>query len=586
MHAAPDRRLLHLVAVAYLGIAAVFAVVACIVALRNQMTVPFADDWRILDHYQSRSLPHYLFGAQNGHRLPATLALFALDYEWFGGRMRALVLASIACTAFATGLLWRIFRRQGGSHPAVARSVLAFAAFALVWALSCNDLLRGIYHMSLQTLALLLLALAALADVDPRRMRATRWRLRLAVGAAFLASWSHGIGVASWAALVAVAAVRRFPGRSVAALVAAGSATAALLAATLPPDPKNVFRDSLERVAREPAGVGGMALAFLGTAPARVASGLGIGEPYPPRLQPDRWAAHARDLQRISVAFGLVGLLHFAVVATRLWRRPTDDSALDSLRIGLMAFAIAAALLVSFVRYPTDPTGVLHARFLVWSTLFWIGSACALVPRSPRTPTGVLSWLVVLALPIVSASLLPALRDAREFHAATRNNASKLTLSLLLGLRNDDLARSVSLEDAETVYRVASRLEAEGRWPFQGPRAGLRGSPLEGRFAPAPPCVGRLDRIRAIAGMDAAAVAGWLVPPPGRAPPAFVVLVDGSGRIRGLADSASVTPGAVADVRPDALAWTGFVADYDPAQRYAAYAVLGEEQGACPLRVP
>jgi hypothetical protein len=151
MDAAPDSRPLRCVTIAYLGLVAVFAVGACIVALRDQMTVLFADDWRMLDHYQSRPLLQYLFGAENGHRLPATLALFAIDYEWLGGRMRTLVLASIACTALTTGLLWRIFWRQGALDRAPARSVLGFASFALFWAVSCNDLLRGIYHMSLQT---------------------------------------------------------------------------------------------------------------------------------------------------------------------------------------------------------------------------------------------------------------------------------------------------------------------------------------------------------------------------------------------------------------------------------------------------
>lgn len=453
--------------------------------------------------------------------------------------------------------------------------------------MSCNDLLRGIYHMSLQTLVLLVLALAALAEVDPARIPASRWPLLVAVLAAFLATWSHGVGVASWAALAAVAVVRRFPGRIVAGFAAAGAATAALYAGTLPPDPKNSLEASLAMAAHDPGALAGMTVAFIGSAPARVATGLGIGEPYPTELQPDRWAAHTRDLLRISVVLGAAGLLHFAVVAARRWRQPLPASTLDALAVGLMAFATAAALLVSFVRCPTEgPTGVLHARFLVWSTLFWIGGVCALVPRSSATIAGPLSSLAVLALPIVSASMLPALRDARDYHAVTRCHASKLSLALLLGLRHGELARSVSMEDAETVYRVVSRLETERRWPLEGARFGLRGSALAERFAPSPPCVGRIDRRRAIGGIGAAAVAGWLVRPPEPEPPAFVVLVDRSGVIRGLADFDSVPPYQAARMREDALAFTGFVADFDPAQPYAAYAVLSDERRACPLRAP
>jgi hypothetical protein len=583
MQAADDRRLLSGASSALLCLTAAFAVGACIVALRDQMTVLFADDWRMLDRYQSRPLLRFLFGSENGHRLPATLALFAIDYEWLGGRMRTLVLASIACTALTAGLFGRIFRSQGGLDRALTRSVLGFACFALVWAVSCNDLLRGIYHMSLQTVALLALGLAALGEVDPRRIPASRPRLVLAALAAFLASWSHGVGAACWAALVAVAVVRRFPWRVVAGLGAAGAATTALYVATLPPDPKNSFEASLAMVAHDPGALAGMALAFIGSGPARVAAGLGIGEPYPRDLQIDRWAAHTRDLHRLAVVFGAAGLLHFAIAAAARWRRPRHGPALDTLIVGLMAFATAAALLVSFVRCPTEgPTGVLHARFLVWSTLFWIGSACALVPRSPATAGGPLAPLAVLALAILSAAMLPALRDARDYHAATRSHASKLSLALLLGLRHDELARGVSIEDAETVYRVASRLEAERRWPFDGARQGLRGSALAERFAPAPPCAGGIERRRALG--DFGAVAGWLVPPPERERPAFVVLVDRGGAIRGLADFESVPPQQRAGARPDALAWTGFVADFDPAEPYAAYAVLGDERRACPLR--
>jgi hypothetical protein len=215
-----------------------------------------------------------------------------------------------------------------------------------------------------------------------------------------------------------------------------------------------------------------------------------------------------------------------------------------------------------------------------------MASACTLVPRAAEGAAGARAWAALLALPIVSASMLPALRDARDFHAATRTQASKLGLSLLLGLRDDALARSVSLEDAETVYRVASRLEAAGRWPFEGPRSALRGSPLHERFASAAPCVGRLDRIYPIAGIGAAAVAGWLVRPPDRELPVFVVIADESGAIRGLADFASAPPYLAEGARSDALAWSGFVADYVASERYAAYAVLGTGPSACELRAP
>src|SRR5262245_36305036 len=147
MIAAHDARPLRRLAVAYLCFSVAFALAASIVGLRDHLDLLFADDWRVLDRYQSQSLLPFLLGPENGHRLPVTLALFAIDHEWFGGRMRTLVLASIACTALATGILWRVFWRQDRLDSALSISVLGFACFSFFWAASCHEPAWGLCQM-------------------------------------------------------------------------------------------------------------------------------------------------------------------------------------------------------------------------------------------------------------------------------------------------------------------------------------------------------------------------------------------------------------------------------------------------------
>ena len=440
----PEPTLLRAVVVVYLGLVAAFGVGASIVAFRDHFDVLFVDDWRVLDHYQSQGLLAYLFTAENGHLMPVTLALFAMDYEWFGGRMRLLVLASTACMALTAGLLWRIFRRHDGLGSALSRSLFGFACFSLFWAASCNELLKGLYQMNLQTVALVALALGALGRVDPARIRESWGSLSLAMLASLLATLSQGAGAAIWAALVTVAAVRRFPWRIVGGFAATGAAVLGLVAATLPPDPRVSFRDSLTFVARRPFALASFTLAFVGSTPARILIGLGIGEPVPKTPKRSAWVAHTRDLFRISVAFGALGLFHFLLVALRCLGRPIPRSALDAVSVGLMAFALGAALLVAFVRASiVGPGALVQPRFLCWATLFWIGAFCALVPRTPERIPGSLASLAAVAFPLVSVCMIPALRDLREFHETTMSQASRLTLSLLLGLRNEDLASGV-----------------------------------------------------------------------------------------------------------------------------------------------
>ena len=73
---------------AYLLAVALFAVAVAVHAAREHLTDLFVDDWRVLDHYQSLSLPAFLTTPENGHHIPLTLALFALDHELFGDKHR------------------------------------------------------------------------------------------------------------------------------------------------------------------------------------------------------------------------------------------------------------------------------------------------------------------------------------------------------------------------------------------------------------------------------------------------------------------------------------------------------------------
>ena len=91
---------------------------------------------------------------------------------------------------------------------------------------------------------------------------------------------------------------------------------------------------------------------------------------------------------------------------------------------------------------------------------------------------------------------------------------------------------------------------------------------------------------RAIGSADAAAVSGWIARSSGREALRFVVLADEGGVVRGIADAGSVPPRYASGLGGKRLGWTGFIADYDPAMRYSAYAVLGDGSTSCPLRLP
>lgn len=568
----------------YLAAVAVFAVAVSAHALQFHLADLFVDDWRVLDHYQSQPLFAYLTTPENGHHIPLTLALFALDHELFGGRMHLLVALAVVCLALACALLARALRAHDGLAGPVPRLVLGFACFALFWAASCHDLLWGLNQDSLQAVALLVLALSAV-DAIPQGASRVVWRpLATAFLAAFAATFSQAVGVASWAALVAAAVVRRLGGRLVAGLAASGALVVAVYAASIPPHPKISFGDSLAFAAREPLSLAELTLAFVGSAPAHVAVGLGVGAPMPHEPKRAAWAAHTRDLYRLSLRFGIAGLALFAALAFGRWRHPLPRSRIDALCVGLMAFGLAGAFLVGFARASIfGPAAVVQTRFVTWSALFWIGAACGLVPRDPERQASPAVRVAALLLPLVSAGMLPALWDAHAFHATRVIQARKLAISLQLGLRDDQLARRESIHEAELVFRVADRLRAEGRTPFDGPRHQLRGAPLRERFAEAGSCVGALERARPVSAGESAAIEvwGWVGAETARTAPGFVVVANRAGVIHGLADFAAAGPDPV----PGRVGWSGFVADYDPGESYTGWAVSADGRSACELKV-
>src|SRR5206468_10436900 len=123
-----------------------------------------------------------------------------------------------------------------------------------------------------------------------------------------------------------------------------------------------------------------LALACVGSAPAHVAVGLGLGAPMPQNPDRSAWAAHTRDLYRFSLRFGIAGLALFAALAVARWRQPLARARIDALCVGLMAFGLAGAFLVAFARASIfGPAAVVQTRFVTWSALFWIGAACGLV---------------------------------------------------------------------------------------------------------------------------------------------------------------------------------------------------------------
>jgi len=194
---------------------------------------------------------------------------------------------------------------------------------------------------------------------------------------------------------------------------------------------------------------------------------------------------------------------------------------------------------------------------------------------------------------LLSIGMLPALHDIRSLHQALNERIQEKSLAILMGVedREADATLAFTAPLAHTMKRVLPRLEADHRNLFADPRKELLGLTLRGRFvlAPGERCTGGIDEASSLPPwrQSAAAIRGWGWDTVQDAPPAFVVVTDHVGYIRGLADFVNpdpeTFPGSAAGKRPRGSRWSGYVSRFDHRAGHSAYGVLADGRTACLL---
>lgn len=571
----PDRRrawsVPGVLATAYCVGVAAFAGIVSHVALREQFIAPYRDDWRILDHFYSMPFWDWLLGSDVGYRLPATLLLMYLDQTFLAGEMRLLVIVSLICALVSVWALHRGLHAGGRRAGPLSASVSAFGAFALFWAWGSFSFYWGANQGSVMTVMWWMVCIAALARVFARCRGPSPHpgkMLVLAVVAAILATFCHGMGPLIWASALAIAIVGRLPVGIVAALAIAGGIATTVNMIGLPVRVAELGPRSLSG-ARE---ILEFAIAFVGAPVGAVLAGivsLGVEQ---------RYAA--------SLGAGVVGITAFGVYATRLLLRPAMVRPNDLVALGLMLCPILAGLLVAIGRMSMfGPTQAIGARFVGWSIVFWIGAACSLAFVERWQGNALRQALLVGLIAGSSLAMTPAWSDARFRQAVERRRLAHVTTLLLLGVRYPPSLKAIFPGDPEVVWRAAERLRQGRRSPFADLRRDLVGSRLSEHFEVAPRgrCRGAMQVGNPLRGPERSIVrvSGWAWDVVEDRPPAFIVIANRQRVVEGLGfvdDSPGGARSSEAN-RP----WRGMLLESRWYANDIAYGVLADRRTICRL---
>jgi len=546
-------------------------------AFDSHYTLPNHDDWRVLDQFFATPLLQWLVKDQVGHRVPVTLALIYSDYRFFGGHMHLPVFASVLWVGVGAVLLVRVLGKALTRGDLLARSAASFAIFLWAWSASRHDLVWGLNQGTLLAALLALASLVCLAKaIGAMKTGASPspWLLVGAPLAAAGATFSSGVGFASWAGLVSSGLVLRLPmkwliGYSVSALVVL------VIYLTGIEIPGRELQDAYTwRLMSAPGALLVSTIAYVG-APAVTLL------PHSPPIEPFRFALVAGGLGVAGYLLLIVGFI----------RRSGPTTGAQAIAVGLPCAALAAGFMVALNRVGWSESA-LFLRYSTWSTLFWVGIAVGIGSlRGDREPRNDWRSLVgCVSIVLLTAALLPHLWQKHRDQQNRSVQLNYVSTMHLLGIRWDDLAGTTLIPEPERAYRVVARLRADGRSMFAETRARLPGRPLAESLALTghDRCEGQVSWTQPTPARDGMVlrVAGWARDLARGGEPEQIVIADRDGIVRGLgvfATSESNLRGVRLPARNHA--WAGFIQGPRRAGPYSVYAVLDDGTSACDLRV-
>jgi hypothetical protein len=552
--------------IAHLYIGGVALIALCVVwlAVRFHHTAFNHDDWRVLAEFATKPFWEWLVAPQNGHIMPATLAIFRADYLFLHGEAHLLVAASLLFAFAATVVLLVAHRTGRESSTPLDRTVLAFMAFLLLWAGSLHSFLWGLANVNLLTTLWCFLAVTCLIrwiDHERGSRGSAPWLLASACAAAFAATFSFGTGLAIWGALLAIAIAARLPARAVVPLAGAAAGSMAMYAVILrllgtKPTPAFPGPGDLVPLLTFTSG-------FVGSAVGWTLEGLGLVD--------------RKGVYGASVFVGSFALLGFGAFALRALLRPGAMDSRRLLGLGLMTVAVLAGTIAGVARFRFLPLNAVDVRFVIWSAFFWMGAACALAAFPAFSRGRRRATLALVALPLASVLMLPAVGNRLQRHFVRRRLVANASLSLLLEIDSEWIATKLSLE-AQVAPLAVDLLKRDERGPFSDPRRAWVARPLavEPRTANPARCAGRTGQIAPVRGAPGdVSVSGWAWDQERDEAPASVVIADSDGIVRGLGDLEWEGPASWLSAR-EGNTWRGFIAGFDKAERYMAWVVLSD----------
>jgi hypothetical protein len=575
--------IVRILAGVYALVGLAWVVSALYILAQSSWTVVVLDQLRIYDDYFRNPFPLDVLALQNGHRPVFPGLLYLVDVYLFGANNRFInVVGVLLAAATAYGISWFVWRARNLTR-ADRIIAIAFAWIVFFWLANARVLGHGNASVNIY-LPMAAFVFAVWAFVGTKDALDNQSGGRAALGllgtaaGCFVATFSFGPGMVTWPAMLIVAVMLRMPWKLVAAFAGLFVGCLALYVFVLPEHGQ----------VRELIGFHPFAALFNAS--------VWLGSPFYHIVR--AWGFD-NDQLITTLCPAVGGTAFLAVAAIGVWRivRPRPLTPLETLCLALVTFGAGCAFVVALSRteyFTRLPNARVAPRYLPWSCLFWVAFLILLglyAHGLRRRRTLVMTvWLVVLIA--APALMLKSHRTYGTTLGLRKYAMRAAAVGLVAGVHDDEAVERHLFKDARTVYRVADVFREKGLAMFSWDLAALPGRDFGEVFdlTLATRLVGAVEDVTAFPDGDGAAArfSGWAIDLDSMRPPRWVVVVDGSGRITGVASftkrKRKVPLKAKLDPRTR-LGFSGYIADYREQEHYAFHAILQDGTTARELPV-
>lgn len=424
---------------ALLGVGVYHVLLTVSTVLAFGLRYPFMDQFRANLRYLTTPFPQSVLELENGHRPVLPGLVRVVELFWLGGTQVLQALTAWLAAGVAAAMLVLVIRRDLRRNPVLLASGVCVVFAMLAWNANARMFIHAFEAQHVFYVVCFLVIAIHFAARDPLETDVKSWIF--SVAACIAATFSFGSGIASFAAVLVVAVLRRHTPGPLLFIALSALATFVLYFLVLPG--AEGVRNSISE------------FAFRATVFVAIARVGAVFAELVRIFVPDL-AVQAI----VAVLAAAVGIAFLVLSLLRQWRRSEPFADAELFGVALFVFGFATNVLIAVSRanfFFGHPDQLFADRYLFWSCVTWLGLVIYGLQRLVQASTP-WQYAAAAAIGVLSLAAVPSAIWFNQWSAEVYRASELAAVAIKLGIKNDAQIAQISDAGLATTYRALDEM--------------------------------------------------------------------------------------------------------------------------------